>query len=89
MSNGFDIVSGLAVEREFSGGIFLKFKFQGEVRVEFNSDKSKLSTKKMRKKAQKEMKNKLYSKSGTSMGAKMEKNHDRLQENRKRTQIKD
>jgi hypothetical protein len=50
------------------------------VRVEFNSDKLELSTKKMRKKAQKEMKNKLYSncvKSGTLMGGKMEEeNHD-------------
>jgi len=48
---------------------------EGEVRVDFNSDKSELSTKKMRKKAQKEMKNKLYSnfvKSGTLMGGKME-----------------
>jgi hypothetical protein len=68
------------MEREFSGGIFLKLKCQGEVRVEFNSDKSELSTKKMRKKARKEMKNKLYSnfvKSGTLMGGKMEEeNHD-------------
>lgn len=48
---------------------------EGEVRVDFNSDKSELSTKKLRKKAQKEMKNKLYSnfvKSGTLMGGKME-----------------
>merc|ERR1712034_221020 len=48
---------------------------EGEVRVDFNSDKSELSTKKMRRKAQKEMKNKLYSnfvKSGTLMGGKME-----------------
>ena len=48
--------------------------------MEFNSDKLELSTKKMRKKAQKEMKNKLYSnfvKSGTLMGGKMEEeNHD-------------
>jgi len=54
---------------------------EGEVRVDFNSDKSELSTKKMRKKAQKEMKNKLYSnfvKSGTLMGGKMEEeeNHE-------------
>jgi len=53
---------------------------EGEVTVNFNSDKSELSTKKMRKKAQKEMKNKLYSnfvKSGTLMGGKMEEeNHD-------------
>jgi len=48
---------------------------EGEVRVDFNSDKSELSTKKLRKKAQKEMKNKLYSnfvKSGTLTGGKME-----------------
>lgn len=41
---------------------------EGEVKVDFNSDKSELSTKKIRKKAQKEMKQKLYSnfvKSGT------------------------
>merc|ERR1712059_172632 len=41
---------------------------KGEVKVDFNSDKSELSTKKIRKKAQKEMKQKLYSnfvKSGT------------------------
>jgi len=47
----------------------------GEVLVDFNSDKSELSTKKLRKKAQKEMKNKLYSnfvKSGTLTGGKME-----------------
>ena len=60
--------------------LFFNSKFQGEVRVEFNSDKLELSTKKMRKKAQKEMKNKLYSncvKSGTLMGGKMEEeNHD-------------
>jgi len=48
---------------------------EGEVRVDFNSDKSELSNKKLRKKAQKEMKNKLYSnfvKSGTLTGGKME-----------------
>lgn len=54
---------------------------EGEVTVDFNSDKSELSTKKMRKKAQKEMKNKLYSnfvKAGTMMGGKMEEeeNHE-------------
>ena len=43
--------------------------------MDFNSDKSELSNKKLRKKAQKEMKNKLYSnfvKSGTLTGGKME-----------------
>jgi len=52
---------------------------EGEVRVDFNSDKSELSTKKMRRKAQKEIKNKLYSnfvKSGTLMGGKMEEEED-------------
>ncbi|CAN0550996.1 unnamed protein product, partial [Ectocarpus sp. 8 AP-2014] len=54
---------------------------EGEVTVNFNSDKSELSTKKMRKKAQKEIKNKLYSnfvKAGTMMGGKMEEeeNHE-------------
>ena len=46
----------------------------GEVRVEMNLDKSDLSTKKMRKKARKEMRNKLYSnfvRSGTLTGGKM------------------
>ena len=60
--------------------LFVNSKFQGEVRVDFNSNKSELSTKKMRKKAQNEIKNKLFSnffKSGTSMWAKMEeKNHE-------------
>jgi len=49
---------------------------EGEVRVDFNSDKSELSTKKMRRKARKEIRNKLYSnfvKSGTLTGGKMEK----------------
>jgi len=49
---------------------------EGEVRVDFNSDKSELSTKKMRRKAKKEIRNKLYSnfvKSGTLTGGKMEK----------------
>jgi len=48
---------------------------QGDVTVNFNCDKSELSTKKMRRKAQKEIKNKLYSnfvKSGTLTGGKME-----------------
>jgi len=48
---------------------------EGEVRVDFNSDKSELSTKKMRRKARKEIRNKLYSnfvKSGTLTGGKME-----------------
>ena len=46
----------------------------GEVRVEMNLDKSDLSTKKMRKKARKEMRHKLYSnfvRSGTLTGGKM------------------
>ena len=46
----------------------------GEVKVEMNLDKSDLSTKKMRKKARKEMRNKLYSnfvRSGTLTGGKM------------------
>jgi len=46
----------------------------GEVRVEMNLDKSDLSTKKMRKKARKEMRNKLYSNfvsAGTLTGGKM------------------
>jgi hypothetical protein len=53
--------------------LFFNSKFQGEVRVVFNSNKSELSTKKMRKKAKKEIKNKLYSnfvKSETLMGEK-------------------
>ena len=41
--------------------LFFNSKFQGEVRVDFNSNKSELFTKKMRKKAQKEINNKLYS----------------------------
>jgi len=52
---------------------------EGEVRVDFNSDKSELSTKKMRRKAKKEMRNKLYSnfvKSGTLTGGKMEKEEE-------------
>jgi len=47
---------------------------EGEVKVDFNSDKSELSTKKMRRKLQKEMKKKLYSnfvKSGTLTGGNM------------------
>ena len=46
----------------------------GEVKVEMNLDKSDLSTKKMRKKARKEMRNKLYSNfvsAGTLTGGKM------------------
>jgi len=52
---------------------------EGEVRVDFNSDKSELSTKKMRRKAKKEIRNKLYSnfvKSGTLTGGKMEKEEE-------------
>jgi len=52
---------------------------EGEVKVDFNSDKSELSTKKMRRKAKKEMRNKLYSnfvKSGTLTGGKMEKEEE-------------
>lgn len=48
---------------------------QGEVRVDFDSSKGELSTKKIRRKMQKEMKNRLYSnfiKSGTLTGGKME-----------------
>merc|ERR1712083_701435 len=49
---------------------------EGEVRVDFNSDKSEMGTKKMGRKAKKEIRNKLYSnfvKFGTLTGGKMEK----------------
>eukprot|EP00092_Neocalanus_flemingeri_P036577 GFUD01039825.1.p1 GENE.GFUD01039825.1~~GFUD01039825.1.p1 ORF type:complete len:289 (-),score=102.62 GFUD01039825.1:113-979(-) len=48
---------------------------EGEVTVDFNSDKSELSTKKLRKKAQKEAKTRLYSnfvKAGTMTGGKFD-----------------
>ena len=47
----------------------------GEVKVDMNIDKSDLSTKKMRKKMMKKVRNQLYSnfvKSGTLTGGKME-----------------
>lgn len=58
----------------------------GEVKVEMNLDKSDLSTKKMRKKAMKEMRNKLYSnfvRSGTLTGGKMQ--DDELEEEMEET----